>query len=188
MEETGEVTALLSAFSQGEPAAADRLMPLVYEELRRIARRRRWRWGNRRMPGTTSLVHEAYVNLVDRSHADWQSLAHFYYFASVAMRNVLIDSAKRACRQKRGGGEGLADFEGAGVTEQRGAELLSVDLALNRLALADPRLGRIVECRFFGGLTIEETADALSISPATVKRGWDMARSWIYKELKPGVM
>lgn len=188
MEDAGEVTALLTAFARGEQTAADRLLPIVYEELRRIARRRRWRWGNRHMPGTTSLVHEAFVNLVDRSHTDWQSLAHFYYFASVAMRNVLIDNAKRACRQKRGGAHGEAEFEAAGITRQRGEELLAVDMALNRLALADPRLGQIVECRFFGGLTIEETADAVGISPATVKRGWDTARAWLYKELKPGVM
>lgn len=109
MEDRGEVTALLRAFARGERGAADRLMPLVYGELRQIARR--WRWGNRPMPGTTSLVHEAFVNLVDRSHGDWQSLAHFYYFASVAMRNVLIDAAKSASRQKRGGGEQLAESD-----------------------------------------------------------------------------
>jgi RNA polymerase sigma-70 factor (ECF subfamily) len=188
IEDGGDVTALLTAFARGEARAADRLIPLVYDELRQIARRRRWRWGNRQMPGTTSLVHEAFVNLVDRSHGDWQSLAHFYYFASVAMRNVLIDSAKSSCRQKRGGGGVIAETDSLAITEQRSEDLLAVDLALSRLAQADPRLSQIVECRFFGGLTIEETAGALGISPATVKRGWDTARAWLFKELKPGAL
>jgi RNA polymerase sigma factor (TIGR02999 family) len=180
------VTALLAAFAKGEREAADQVIPLVYEELRRIAHQRRWQWGNRESPGTTSLVHEAYINLVDRTRHDWESRTHFYYFASVAMRNVLIDSAKRLCRQKRGGGRSEATLpdEVAG-SRQRGEELLALDEVLDRLKLADQRLGQIVECRFFGGLTVEETAEALTLSAATVKRGWDTARAWLYKELNP---
>lgn len=178
----GPVTALLAAFDRGEPEAADHLLPLVYEELRHIARRRRWQWGQRKAPGTTSLVHEAYLNLVDRSHPHWQNRAHFFYFASVAMRNLLIDSAKHACRKKRAGElpERSSDMA---VTLQRGEELLALDLALDRLLAADARLGHIVECRFFGGLTVQETAEALALSPATVKRGWDAARVWLYREM-----
>jgi len=186
MEQAPNLTQLLSSFAKGDVRAAEQVIPLVYDELHRIAHRRRWQWGGSESPGTTSLVHEVYVNLVERSHADWRDRSHFFYFASVAMRNILIDSAKRVSRAKRGGGEPqIPPGEHTFVSEQRSDELLALDQVLDRLRSSDERLSRIVECRFFGGLSVEETADALAISPATVKRGWDTARAWLYKELKP---
>jgi RNA polymerase sigma factor (TIGR02999 family) len=184
MEGPGDVTALLAAYSRGQSKALDQLLPLVYDELRRLAHRRRYQWREEPAPGTTSLVHEAYLNLVDHSRCQWQDRRHFFYFASVAMRNILIDNARRYRRLKRSGdAEPLERHEPRLVSQARSEELLALDDALTRLQQADERLAHIVECRFFGGLSIEETAEALSLSPATVKRGWITARSWLYKEL-----
>ena len=158
-------------------------LPVVYDELRKLARHRRRQLGDRRSPGTTSLVHEAFVNLAARDDLRWETRGHFLYFASVAMRNLLIDNVKRHGAQKRAGVQ-LSLDDVALVSEQRGDEILELDEALVRLAAADMQLGRIVECRFYGGLTIEETAEALAVSPATVKRGWDAARAWLFKELR----
>jgi RNA polymerase sigma factor (TIGR02999 family) len=181
----GDVTSLLVAFARGQREAADELIPLVYDELRRIARQRRFRWGSEDSPGTTSLVHEAYTNLVDRQRCEWSDRQHFFHFASVAMRNVLIDNARRVQRRKRAGNHVDASLdEIVLVSENRTEELIAVDEALSRLEAADQRLSRIVECRFYGGLTIDETAEALDLSPATVKRGWDTARAWLFKELR----
>jgi len=181
--EDRDLTELLAAFSRGDENAARQLLPLVYDELHAIARRRRWQWSGSSGPGTTSLVHEAYINLANRSAGLWENRAHFFYVASVAMRNILIDAAKRQSRARHGGGKRRASIQEVAVPPDRSDELLSLDDALGRLEQADSRLGRIVECRFFGGLTIDETAQALSLSPATVKRGWETARSWLYKEL-----
>jgi RNA polymerase sigma factor (TIGR02999 family) len=179
------VTSLLAAFARGHREAADELIPLVYDELRRIARQRRFRWGAGLSPGTTSLVHEAYANLVDRQRSAWSDRQHFFRFASVAMRNVLIDNARRVQRRKRAGGGAAASLDDIVlVSENRTEDLIAVDEALSRLEAADQRLSRIVECRFYGGLTIDETAEALDLSPATVKRGWDTARAWLFKELR----
>jgi len=181
----GEVLGLLTAYGRGESQALEQLMPLVYDELRRLARLRRWRWQDPQTPGTTSLVHEAYLNLVDQTRCQWQDRRHFLYFASVTMRNILIDNAKRYGRQKRAGDhQPLDSHEPALVSQARSEEFLALDEALSRLRQADERLARIMECRFFGGLTVEESAEALSLSPATVKRGWTTARAWLYKELK----
>lgn len=181
----GDVTGLLAAYGRGESQALEQLLPLVYDELRRLARLRRWRWQDPQTPGTTSLVHEAYLNLVDQTRRHWQDRRHFLYFASLTMRNILIDNARRYGRQKRSGDHQAIDSHGpALVSQARSEELLALDEALLRLERADERLARIVECRFFGGLTVEECAEALSLSPATVKRGWTTARAWLYKELK----
>jgi RNA polymerase sigma factor (TIGR02999 family) len=181
-----EITAWLAAAAAGRPEATDELLPLVYEELAELAHRQRWRFRAELSPGTQSLVHEAYLKLAGRSEP-WGSRALFFAVASRAMRSILVDNARHFARAKREGGrERVPLDEGLLVSEQRGAELVALDAALDRLATSDPRLARIVECRFFAGLTIEECAEALGVSPATVKRGWTLARAWLARELGSG--
>lgn len=181
MDRRDEVTALLNEAGGGDPEAVERLMPLIYDELRVLARHHRFRWRDERAPGTASVVHEAYLKLVDRSRIRWESRAQFFYLASRAMRSVLIDNARHFSREKRGGARRQVPLnEESLVSEERSDELLALDEALNRLAAANGQLGQIVECRFYGGLTIEESADALGLSPATVKRNWTTARAWLY--------
>jgi RNA polymerase sigma factor (TIGR02999 family) len=183
----GDVTALLNEAGQGNPDAMRQLVPLVYDELRALAHRHRFQWRDAQSPGTASLVHEAYVKLVDQTRVRWESRAQFFYLASQAMRSILIDNARYFSRQKRGGSPKQVPLtDNLLVSEARSDELLELDEALTRLQVADDRLGRIVECRFFGGLTIEESAEALGLSPATVKRGWVLARAWLYRELRGG--
>lgn len=180
------ITELLLAVTAGAPGAVDRLMPAVYQELRLLARHHRLRWRDERAPGTVSLVHEAFLKLVDQNRVQWESRAQFFYLASRAMRSVLIDNSRHFQRQKREGARDRVPLEDEMlVSEARGEEILALDDALVRLAAADDQLARIVECRFFGGLTIDETAEALRISPATVKRGWTTARAWLFRELSP---
>ncbi len=187
MPERDNLTTLLGAFAHGEREAAERVIPLIYDELRRIAHRRRWQWVTQDSPATTSLVHEAFVHLKAREGEAWENRSHFFYFASVAMRNILVDHAKHIQRQKRGSGaHQVALTEHTLVSEQKSAELLALDEALRHLAVEHERLAHIVECRFFGGLTVEETAEALGISAATVKRGWDTARAWLFQRLRGG--
>jgi len=184
---TSDVTSLLLRYADGESTAFDRLLPLVYEELQRLARHHRYRWGSpdARAPGTTSLVHEAYARLVDLDRTDWECRGQFFAVASRAMRSVLIDNARWHAREKRGGDRREVPLEVIPlVSSQRSAELLDLDGALDRLEETDSRLARIVECRFFGGLTIPETAEAVDVSEATVKRGWNLARAWLYRELE----
>ena len=164
-------------------SAMDRLLPMVYDELLTLARGQRASWDGFERPGTTSLVHEAYLKLVDQTRVDWRSRAQFFYVASRAMRSILIDNARWHHRRKRDGGIRVELEETHLVTRQRAEELLAIDRALARLSASEDRLGRIVECRVFGGLTVEETAEALEVSPATVKRGWNLARAWLYREL-----
>lgn len=186
MTNPGEITSLLVRFGDGDPDAFDRIVPLVYDELQSLARSHRHRWGaGPKTPGTTSLVHEAYVKLVDQDHVEWETRAQFYAIASRVIRSVLIDNARWHRREKRGGDRRPVPLEKARlVAESRGDDLIALDAALDALELEDERLARIVECRFFGGLTITETADALEISESTVKRGWNLARAWLYRELK----
>jgi RNA polymerase sigma factor (TIGR02999 family) len=179
-----EVTQLLLDWSQGDQAALDKLMPLVYGELRRMAH---LRMRNER-PGhtlqTTALVHEAYLRLIDQRHADWRNRAHFFAIAAQLMRRILVDYARARRYAKREGEQRKVELEEAAVcSTERGAELIAVDDALQSLAAIDERKSRIVELRFFGGLTIEETAEALQISHATVEREWDAARTWLYREI-----
>jgi RNA polymerase sigma factor (TIGR02999 family) len=177
-----DVTALVRKLGSGDRDVLDRLLPLVYDELKVLARRHRYRWRGEHTPGTLSLVHEAYLKLADQTRVDWQCRAQFFYLASLAMRHILVDNARRFQRRKRVGAE--ASLDGLTlVSRERSAELLALDDALDRLKARDDRLGRIVECRFFGGLTIEETAEAVGASPATVKRGWDEARARLYQDL-----
>ena len=180
-----EVTQLLIEWSNGDKAALDKLMPLIYDELRRLAHH----YMSRERPGhtlqTTALVDEAYVRLVNRRRVHWQNRAHFFGIAAHLMRSILVDHARSHAYAKRGGGARKVSLDEAMVVSQeRAAEVVALDDALKQLAEFDSRQSRIVEMRFFAGLTIEETAEVLSLSPATVKREWSTAKAWLYHELK----
>jgi RNA polymerase sigma factor (TIGR02999 family) len=184
------VTEALVALRNGTPGAMDRLMPLVYEQLRRIAHRQLGSEPAGHTLSTTALVHEAYLKLVDQKRAQWQDRAHFFAIAAGAMRRVLVDYARRHRAARRGGGpEGAApppvslDDVDIPVTE-RADVIIALDEALDRLAGMDARLAQVVECRFFGGLTEAETAAALSVSQRTVAREWAAARAWLHQELR----
>lgn len=182
-----EITTLLLAHAAGDAAALDRLLPRVYDELRRIARARLSRERPDHTLAPTDLVHEAYLKLIPRSGVDWQNRAHFFAIASRAMRNVLVDHAVRRSAAKRGGGQqALTLDDGSGTDETPLDDLIALGDALARLEQIDPRQARVVECRFFGGLSLDETAEALAISPATVSRDWTFARAWLHRELAAG--
>ena len=189
------VSCLLHELRAGTPGAFDELFPLVYDELHRIAEQQRRRWDGDETLNTTALVNEAYLRLVDQSAPDWSSRAHFLAVASTAMRQILIDYAKRKHAAKRGGRRphvALHEIEAAlhqaeDPSGMRDEVLVALDDALRRLDQRDQRQTRIVECRFFGGMSIEDTAEALGVSPATVKRGWSMAQAWLYRDLKQSV-
>lgn len=179
-----EVTELLLAWNSGDAAALDKLMPLVYDELHRLAHR--YLSGERagHMLQTTALVNEAYLRLIDASRVQWQNRAHFFAVSAQLMRRVLVDFARARQYQKRGGGAQQVSLEEALVVSvDRGDELIALDDALTTLATADERASQVVELRFFGGLSIEETAEVLSISPETVKRDWSWAKVWLLREL-----
>ena len=178
------VTALLKAWGAGEKEAFDRLIPLVYKELRHQAAR----YLRREAPGqtlqTTDLIHEAYIRLVDQKGARWQNRAQFFGIAAQLMRRILVDRARARHRAKRGGADVRVSLnEGMGIAESREVNLIVLDEALTRLAEIDPERARIVELRFFAGLSVEETAEALGISPRTVKRSWRFARAWLRLEM-----
>ena len=179
-----EVTRILHDWSGGDPAAPERLMPLVYDELRRLARTflARERGGHTLQP--TALVHEAYVRLVDQTRVNWQNRAHFYGIASSMMRRVLIDHARAHVAEKRGGAAVRLSIDDVDIpVEQRAAGLLALDEALGRLAQMDERKCKVVEMRFFGGMSDEEIAEALGVTTRTVLRDWKTARLWLYREL-----
>lgn len=182
----GEVTQLLQELQRGNADAARRLIPLVYEELRRLAghHMRDERPDHTLQP--TALVHEAYLRLADQDRVEWAGRTHFIAVASTAMRRILLDHARRHRAEKRGGGRKTTLVESLAVAASREIDMLALDDALTRLEARDPRQGRIVELRYFGGLSIEETAAALSISPTTVKREWRFARAWLHRELSDG--
>jgi RNA polymerase sigma factor (TIGR02999 family) len=185
------VARLLHDLREGDHQAFDQLLPLVYHELHWLAEQQRRRWIGDHSLNTTALVHEAYLRLAGQSAPAWQNQPHFLAVAAKAMRQILLDYAKRTHAAKRGGGfervplhEIEAALTGSHDPSEAGAEaLFALDAALHRLDDHDPRLSRIVECRFFGGMAIQETAEALGVSPATVKRGWAMAQAWLYREL-----
>src|SRR5215831_7085684 len=184
MEPT-DVTALLGELTKGNPDAGPKLIPLVYGELRRLADSymRRERTGHTLQ--TTALVHEAYLKLLGQRSVDWQNRAHFFGIAAQVMRRILIDHARGHVRDKRGGGREAVPLDEALVfSPERSADFLELDSALERLAELDPRQAKIVELRFFGGLTVEEAAEVLGISPKTVKRDWSVAKAWLHGELK----
>lgn len=179
-----EVTQLLMDWSEGNTAALKELMPLVYRELRRLARQ----YLNRERDGhtlqTTDLVHEAYLKLVDQRRVQWQNRTHFFGVAAELMRRILVDHARRHKRVKRGGGVPLVSLAQANlVSRQPTVDVIALDEALTRLAKIDERKARIVELRFFGGLEVKETAEFLKISTPTVMREWKMAKAWLHREL-----
>ena len=179
-----DVTSLLLKWTQGDDAALEQLMPLVYEELRRMARQylRRERTGHTMQ--TTTLVHEAYLRLVDAGRVQWQDRGHFFAIAARLMRRVLVDDARRRSYQKRGAELTRISLDEAMVlTPERDAEVIALDEALDRLTQFAPRKCKVVELRFFAGLSIEETAAALRVSTDTVKREWRTAKLWLLHEL-----
>ena len=182
---TGEVTRLLQDCSDGSREALDKLLPLVYEELRRLAHSYLSHERSGHTLQTTALVHEAYLKLIDQRSVNWQNRNQFFALSAQAMRRILIDSARRHTSIKRGsGGPKISLDEAATVSGKTANEsLLALDIALQELEKVDAEQSRIVELRYFGGLTIEETAVVLKTSPATVKREWTMACAWLYNAL-----
>ncbi len=183
-EETQSVTDWLLRANAGDREAMKRLFPLVYDQLRGLAHRQLGRESLELTLQTTDLVHEAYLRLVDQRRVEWQGRAHFMAIASVAMRRILVDRARRHGARKRGGGLRRTSLDHVQLpTEERAALLVALDDALERLSALDARRARVVECRFFGGMTEEETAAALGIGLRSVKRDWAKARSWLYAEM-----
>ncbi len=183
-----EITQLLAEWSNGNQTALDKLYPLVYDELHKMARR----YMNRERKGhslqTTALINEAYVRLVDQKHVHWANRAHFFAISAQIMRRILIDHARHHAYAKRGGGAQQVSLdEVAVVAVERASSLLSLDEALSRLAEMDSRRSQVVELRYFGGLNNEEIAGVLKISENTVTRDWNMARAWLYQELRGSV-
>ncbi len=182
--ECSETTQLLRAWAAGDPAALEQLTPRIYDELRRMAGHfMRYEQPGRTMQ-TTALVHEAYLKLVDITNVDWQHRAHFFAISARVMRNILLDQARRRMAAKRGGEAARINLDevpdlGAG----RARELIALDDALTALAQIDPRKARVIELRFFAGLSVEETAEVLKVSSDTVMRDWKMARAWLLAEL-----
>ncbi|MEX2306366.1 MAG: ECF-type sigma factor [Pirellulales bacterium] len=179
------VTQILSAIEQGDPAAADQLLPLVYEELRKLAAQRLSHEKPGQTLAATALVHEAYVRLVDHEAAQhWNSRGHFFAAAAEAMRRILVENARRKASLKHGGGRQRVDLDSAcSATEPPSLDLLALDEALSKLAATEPAKADLVKLRFFAGLTMPEAAVAMGISRATAERYWTFARSWLYAEL-----
>jgi RNA polymerase sigma factor (TIGR02999 family) len=179
-----EVTQLLIEWSNGDKAALDKLMPLIHEELRRLAHH----YMSRERPGhtlqTTALINEAYLRLVNRKNVHWQNRAHFFAIAAQCMRSILVDHARGLAYAKRGGGGTKIPLDDTMiVSREKAAEVVALDEALVTLSELDPKQSRVVELRFFGGLTIEETAEVLDLSPATIKREWVSAKAWLFNQL-----
>jgi RNA polymerase sigma factor (TIGR02999 family) len=184
MVNKADVTELLRSLAGGDKGALDELVPLVYDELHAIARRRLRNERPDHTLRTTDLVHEAYLKLVRLDHVQWQSRAHFLAIAAQAMRNILVSHARSRRRLKRGGGAPLPSLTDAHELRATEADrILALDAALERLAEVNPRHARVVECRFFGGMTLEETAAVLGVSHGTVKRDWSLVRLWLGREL-----
>ena len=185
MSESQEVTMLLSALTNGEEGAASKLIPMVYDELRRLAGSYMRRERVDHTLQATALVNEAYLKLIEQRAVNWQSRAHFFGVAAQLMRRILIDYARGHTREKRGGEQKKVSLDEVFLfSEQQADELLAVDDSLNLLAKMDPRQARVVELRFFAGLSVEEAAEALGVSPKTVKRDWAVAKAWLYADLK----
>ena len=184
MEHSPDITQLLKDWSGGDQEALEQLVPLIYDELRRAARRYMRRESADHTLQTTALVNEAYLRLVDQKHVRWEGRAHFFALAAQVMRNILVDYARRRRYQKRGGGARRVSLEeAAAFSREPGAEIIALDEALKLLADIDPRRSRVVELRFFGGLDLKETAAVLDVSPATALRDWNLAKAWLYREL-----
>lgn len=179
-----QITLLLIDWSRGDEHALEQLMPLVYEELRRMARNHMRRQPSGHTFQTTELIHEAYLKIAGGKEKQWQNRAHFFGVAAKAMRHILADYAKSKHRNKRGGWQNRITFaEDAAVSSSRSKEIVALDDALNQLATLDERKVRVVEMKFFGGLKTEEIAGVLRVSPVTVKRDWQFAQTWLLREL-----
>ncbi len=183
-DDSSDVTRLLKAWEAGDSKALDRLAPLVYDELHQTAHR----FMRKETPGgtlqTTALVNEAFIRLVDAPGRDWQDRAHFFAVSATIMRRILVDAARNRHSEKRGGGAvHLTLNESVDSLEDRGQELIALDDSLEALAKIDPRKARVVELRFFGGLSVEETAAVLKVSEPTVQRDWKLARAWLMREM-----
>ena len=182
----GEITKLLHAWSEGDQSALERLTPIVFDELHRLA----GRYMKRERPGhslqTTVLVNEAYMRLVDYSRMEWQDRAHFFAVSAQLIRRILVEHARRHNLRRGGGVQHVSLEEAAVVGGRRSADLVALDDAMNSLARIDPRKVQVVEMRFFGGLSVEETAEVLKVSTVTVMRDWSTAKVWLYRELAGG--
>ena len=184
-EEKPEISRVLQEWSSGQPEASDKLMTLVYDELRRQAVRylRRERHGHTLQP--TALIHETYLKLLNQRDVDWQNRAHFFGVAAQAMKRILIDHAKARHREKRGGAAENLPLDEARfvISSEKSVDLIALDEALTRLGSFDPRQANIVDLKYFAGLSIEDIAETLNISPATVKREWNSAKAWLFHEI-----
>jgi len=187
MSGTEEITRLLADWSAGNQAALDRLLPLIYEELHRVASSYMRRERPDHILQTTALVHEAYLRLVDQQRATYQSRTHFFAVAAQVMRHILVDYARRQRRAKRGDGHPvLALNDAALISKERADEVIAINAALENLTTMDPRKGKVFEMRYFGGMSVEEAAEALKVSPITVPRDWRMAKAWLKREIVDG--
>lgn len=183
-EGSDQITLLLVSWSKGDEFALERLMPLVYDELRQMARRYMRRQPSGHTFQTTELIHEAYLKIASQNEHKWQNRAHFFGVASKVMRHVLVDYARSKSSKKRGGWQERVSFnEDIKVSPANSEEIVALDEALRQLAALDPRKSQVVEMKFFGGLTVEEIAEVLKISPQTVKRDWHFSRNWLLREL-----
>lgn len=186
------VTELLNRMKAGDQSVTDELFNLVYDAMRRLAHAQRKAWQGDFTLNTTAIVHEAYLKLLDNKSPEWESHSHFLSVASKAMRHILVDYARRRKAEKRGGDAvklSLDEVETPSgdiliITDEKAESLVALDEALERLAEIEPREASVVECRFFGGLTIAETASVLGVSPMTIKRDWAMAQAWLFREIK----
>ena len=186
MDTSPDLTQLLLAWSDGDREALEELTPLVYRELKKLAGSylRHERAGHTLQP--TALAHEAYLKLIDQQNVRWQNRAHFFGIAAQAMRRILVDHARARLAEKRGSGQAVLLDEAIDVSDQRADQLVALDEALKTLAALDPQQSRVVELKYFGGMTLEETAEVLGVSRATVIREWRMAKAWLYDELSKG--
>lgn len=179
------LTELLDDWQQGDPTALQKLTPLIYDELRRIAHRYAQRERNGHTLQTTALVNEAYVRLAGSEKRDWQDRSHFFAVTAQVMRHILIDHARRRRYVKHGGEAQQVPIDAASLmASERAAELIALDEALAEFAMLDPRKARVVELRYFGGLSLEETAESVGVSLMTVRRDWQAAKAWLYRRLK----
>jgi RNA polymerase sigma-70 factor (ECF subfamily) len=183
-----DVTALLRAWSKGDRSALDELIPLVYGELHRLAHHYMRCEGGPRLLQTTALVNEAYLRLIDASRVNWQNRAHFFAVSAQLMRRILVDYARSRQRHKRGSGVAPRFLEEAlTVSREASTDLVALDEALDALAAVSPRQSQTVELRFFGGLTVEETAEVLKVSPETVQRDWKVSKAWLLRAMDPRI-
>ena len=184
--ERDRISQLLAEWANGDPAARDRLVPIVYEELRRLAHyyMRGEREGHTLQ--TTALVNEVYMRMAGIDALRWRDRAHFFALAATLMRRVLVDYARQRGREKRGAGVSVTSLDEDAIAEPPAVDVVALDAALDRLAIVDPQQSRVVELKFFAGLSVKETAEVLNISPATVKRDWATAKLWLYNELMTG--